>query len=291
MKQPKTIGLLVNPQKSNMEEYIIKIIRYCDMTGLLCYINDEEYACKIGFSDRYLPDIEFCKKIDLLISLGGDGTILRAARLIGRYEKPILGINFGGLGFLTESPAHKLEETLDNIYRGDFSIEERMLLSASKIGQSEIFTAFNDVVVSGEAISRLINLEVAVNGEYLTVYTADGLIISTPTGSTAHSLSAGGPIVSPDTEMILLTPICPHTLTNRPVIVNKESEISIGISMNSFLPKGLITIDGQTVFHIAKDERIVVKSAPFHIKLVTFKTHSYFEILRRKLNWGGQRLS
>ncbi len=291
MKSPEIIGLLVNPQKSNMEEHIIKIVDYCIKIGLKCFINDLEIARKTGFHEKYLPEKEFCQRIDMVVSLGGDGTILRAARIIGDSGKPILGINFGGLGFLTESPPQKIEETLDNISKGNFYIQERMLLNASKEGEPESYIALNDVVVSGEAISRLIKLEVAVNGENLTTYTADGLIISTPTGSTAHSLSAGGPIISPDTEMILLTPICPHTLTNRPLIVNKDSEISIGVSLNPHPRKGLITIDGQTVFHIAKDERLIIKSAPFYIKLITFRTNSYFEILRQKLNWGGQRLS
>lgn len=285
----KKIGIFVNPEKQDVAEYLRKIAEYACSIGWDFFISDKDTATFAGYGNKYIPEHELAEKIDIMLALGGDGTILRAARYIGFQGKPILGINFGGLGFLTETAPEHLEDVLERLADGKFWVEERMALLCEKENRSSIDShiALNDIVVTCESISRLVQLEVTINGEYLTTYNADGLIISTPTGSTAHSLSAGGPILSPDTEAILLTPICPHTLTNRPIIVNKYSLIKI--LLNSSARDALITVDGQAVFPLKKGEYVNVKHSPHGIKLVTFHTHSNFEIMRKKLSWGGRR--
>jgi len=279
---PQKFGLFVNPKKKSALEYIDKIITCFDKINMECFINDKKVAEKSGHIDKYLPGTEFCDTVDLLITLGGDGTLLRAARSFGLTGKPILGINLGGLGFLTMAMPERLEKTLRQLIEGDFLIQERMSITC----KPQNIVALNDVVVSSKTIARIIEIEVFVNEEYLTTYNADGLIISTPTGSTAHALSAGGPILSPDTEVIQLAPICPHALTNRPLVLHKDSNIKI--SLTSSAGDVLITVDGQTSFPMSKDKYIEVSAGEHAINLVSFKDNSYYEILRRKLNWGGR---
>ncbi|MCP5462385.1 MAG: NAD(+)/NADH kinase [bacterium] len=184
---------------------------------------------------------------------------------------------------LTGTAPQNPEDILTTVENGNFEIEDRMAIECF-LSNGISSVALNDVVVSREAIARLIEIEVNINDEYLTTYVADGLIIATPTGSTAHSLSAGGPIVSPNAKGILLTPLCPHTLTNRPLIVDPTSVIRI--SLKSSTKDGLITIDGQQVYTVNQNDCVIIKVAPHPIKLVTLRARSYYEILRQKLNWG-----
>jgi NAD+ kinase len=287
MIKPRTVGLLVNPQKEIALEFIKEIVSVLSAKGIACLISDEHFAKHADLSGIYAPESMFSDSVDMIISLGGDGTILRAARCVGKNDIPIFGINLGGLGFMTGSSRDSYLDDLEKIISGKYCIEERMTLECSIGGRDETFGALNDVVVSRESISRVISLKVYIDDEYLTTYTADGIIVSTPTGSTAHSLSAGGPIISPDTEMILITPICPHTLTNRPLITNKDSKIKI--LLKSSQGQGLITIDGQNVLHIQPENPVTITCAPYKAKLISVGTKSYFEILRQKLKWGGER--
>lgn len=283
----KLIGLLANPQKDIAAEFVKKIISFLADRKIPCVVSDDDIARAAGYPDLFLPEEHFAGKIDMLISLGGDGTMLRSARCVGHAGIPIFGINLGGLGFMTASSRATYLDDLQKLLNGEFCIEERMALECAITGHRQKYVVLNDVVVSRESISRVIDLEVTIDNDYLTTYTADGIIIATPTGSTAHSLSAGGPIISPNTEVVLLTPICPHTLTNRPLIINKDSKIKI--SLNSSQGQGLITIDGQNVFHIHEDDAVTVSCAPYTIKLMSVGSKSYFEILRQKLKWGGER--
>ncbi len=279
---PQKFGLFINPNKKSALEYLNKIITYFERINVGYVISDRKVAEKSGHLDKYLPEKDFCDSVDLLIALGGDGTLLRAARSFAFSGKPILGINLGGLGFLTMAMPEDLEKNLQKLVEGDFLIQERMSIKC----KPQNVVALNDIVVSSKTIARIIKIEVFINEEYLTTYNADGLIISTPTGSTAHALSAGGPILSPDTEVIQLAPICPHALTNRPLIVNKDSNIKI--SLKSCAGDVLITVDGQTSFSISKDKYIEVSAGDHTVNLVSFKNNSYYDILRRKLNWGGR---
>ncbi|MCG2676569.1 NAD(+)/NADH kinase [bacterium] len=220
--------------------------------------------------------------------MGGDGTLLRAVRMLKGKEIPILGVNLGGLGFLTEVTLGELYKTLSDVLADRYRLEKRIGLEATLYrGRKRIATstALNDCVITKGVLSRLIRLDAFIGKEYLTTYAADGLIISTSTGSTAHSLSAGGPIVHPGIPAIILTPICPHTLSNRPLIISGEEEIRIRIA--SPHPDIALTLDGQEVIKLKEKDVIRIKKASSKIGLIVPKKKSYYQVLRKKLKWGG----
>ena len=213
---------------------------------------------------------------------------LSVARVIGMRRVPILGVNLGGLGFLAETTIKELYKTLEYIFAGKYQIEQRMMLNTSIQRRGKIIeahNALNDVVVSKGALSRILKLKVFIGDTYITTYMSDGLIISTPTGSTAYSLSAGGPVVSPNVKAIILTPICPHTLSNRPLIISEDNKVSIEIGPDS--GELSLTIDGQVGLQLYPRDRVLVKKAASRVNLITHYDTDYFQILRRKLRWGG----
>ncbi|MEX0602588.1 MAG: NAD(+)/NADH kinase [Bacteroidota bacterium] len=226
-----------------------------------------------------LPD-----RCDMIISLGGDGTILRLARLVGSRGTPILGVNLGKLGFLAEVSLEELDECVTGILEGKFVLEERLMLEMKVKGSGETFLALNDVVIEKYGTPRVMSIEASVNGEYLATYAADGLIIATPTGSTGYSLANGGPIVAPATAAITISPICPHTLTARPVLVPDNSIIRVKATYAA--RKVHVTADGQLELLLRPPAEIQVKRAPFSARLVKRPHTSYFDVLRKKLNWG-----
>jgi len=229
------------------------------------------------------------KTVDCVIVLGGDGTLLGAARRIGRYGVPILGVNLGGLGFLTDVPFDHFYPVIEMMISGTLEIESRMMLEAKvKRDDEEIchFHILNDVVINKSTLSRIIDLDVLINGEFLTTFRADGLIISTPTGSTAYNLSAGGPILYPTMETFILTPICPFALTNRPIIVPHSAEIQIEMGKESE-ETVLLTFDGQVGFDLYYGDKVFIHRSEEKIRLFKPPDHSYFKILRTKLRWGG----
>lgn len=223
---------------------------------------------------------------DLLVVLGGDGTLLSMARLVGDLGVPILGANLGGLGFLTALTVDELFPALEAYRRGQLVIEDRMLLEARVFRRGERlgeYAALNDVVITKSAMSRIIRLEVAVDGDFATGYRADGLIISTPTGSTAYSLSAGGPIVFPTMDAMVLTPICSHTLTNRPIVLPATQRITITLLTDQDV---MLTLDGQVGFALKVDDTVEVRRAAARIRLLRFPQKHFFSVLRAKLKWG-----
>jgi NAD+ kinase len=227
------------------------------------------------------------KQVEMMIVLGGDGTLLSVARLVGDRDIPILGVNVGGLGFLTEITLEELYRVLERVVRGDFVTDERVALDAAVIRRGERmaeFTVLNDAVVNKGALARIIDLETTINGEYLTTFKSDGLIISTPTGSTAYNLSAGGPIVYPSLHCIIITPICPHTLTNRPIVIPDDVEIRAFLKTKQ--QEVSLTLDGQQGFSLEFDDVVEVKKAEGRILLIKSPYRHYFEVLREKLRWG-----
>jgi NAD+ kinase len=230
------------------------------------------------------------QEVDLLMVFGGDGTMLRVAREVAGAPTPILGINVGGLGFLTDVPSHQLPLALEQIWAGDIILESRPLLEAS--GQtggrpiSEL--ALNDFVITRGAEPRLIELEVCVNSEPLTRYRCDGLIVASPTGSTAYSLSAGGAVVSPDAEVFTLTPICPHTLSNRSVIVSLNSIITVKVLSRRVAT--ILNADGREPTLLQPDDVMTIQRSQRAIRLLHLSGSSFFETLRRKLNWRGSNV-
>jgi len=229
------------------------------------------------------------KTVDWVVVLGGDGTLLGAARRVGRFGSPILGVNLGGLGFLTGIPSERLYPVIEMMINGRLEIESRVMLETKVLRKRKVvcrFEVLNDVVINKGTLARIIDLGVAINEEFLTTFRADGLIISTPTGSTAYNLSAGGPILYPTMETFILTPICPFTLTNRPIIIPDTSVIQIKIK-NESEEAVLLTFDGQVGFDLYYDDKVIIRKSEKKIKLFRPPDHSYFNILRTKLMWGG----
>jgi NAD+ kinase len=227
-------------------------------------------------------------QVDFIIVFGGDGTLLSVARLENIERIPVLAVNLGSLGFLTEISAGEITAVLEQVFAGSYAIDRRMMLEAMLIQQGNeqgpIFQALNDIVVNKGALARMMDLDTHVNGSYLNRFKADGLIICTPTGSTGYSLSAGGPIVYPSLNLFSITPICPHTLTNRPLIISDDSIISVELMSES--EDVFITVDGQVGMRMERHDRVVVRKSKKTLSLIKSPFRSYFEILKQKLKWG-----
>jgi NAD+ kinase len=282
-----SVGIFVNPTKQNWQEVTERIVGFLSKRNRSA-VMDAAFLSKHpvkGVNRTALLD-----DADMLISLGGDGTLLNLVGHVSNHDLPIVGVNLGGLGFLTEFTPESLFETLDKIIEGEFEIEDRLALRSTLIRNDQRMaehTALNDVVITHEKLARLIEITAFCDEEYVTTYQADGLIICTATGSTAYSLSAGGPILEPTLDAILLTPICPHTITNRPILVPGNTNIRIALHEPN--TNATMTIDGQIGVTIQKDDAIEVKRSPKPIKLVKCPRTSFFEVLRNKLGWSGSK--
>ncbi|NPA87506.1 MAG: NAD(+) kinase [Epsilonproteobacteria bacterium] len=221
---------------------------------------------------------KMCENVDFLVSLGGDGTLISVARRSYKFDKPILGINAGKLGFLTDINPDNIEDFLTKFLNGEYRVDERMVIEVEY--KNSMLYAFNDIVISKDVISSMIHINVDTNESYLNRYYGDGLIVSTPTGSTAYNLSAGGPVVYPLTEGFILTPICPHSLTQRPLVLPSHFELDIEAEGNT----AKLIIDGQEIFEMK--DKIKIRKAPKPAKLIHRLERNYFDVLREKLNWG-----
>jgi NAD+ kinase len=225
--------------------------------------------------------------VEMIIVLGGDGTLLSVARQVWNRNTPILGVNLGGLGFLTEITLDELYPVLERVIRDDYEVNEREVLRTGVIRRGERIAEFivlNDAVINKGALARIIDLETTISGEYLSTFRSDGLIISTPTGSTAYNLSAGGPIVYPSLHTIIITPICPHTLTIRPIII--PDDVTIRALLKSKDEEVTLTLDGQQGFTLEFEDVVEVEKAKGRILLIKSPYRKYFELLREKLKWG-----
>lgn len=230
---------------------------------------------------------EMAAKADLIISLGGDGTLLNIAPLVERPEVPILGVNLGGLGFITEVAVDEFESVLSKTLDGDYEVEKRMTLEVRVIRKKNgrhKFRVLNDAVITKGARSRIIDLETYVGNDYLCTYRADGLILSTPTGSTAYALAAAGPILEPTLGAVVLAPICPHTLTNRPIVV--PSDETIRVTLRSFGDTVILIPDGQPGVRLNNGDKVEARDYGMPVSLIKLPSRSYYEILRAKLKWG-----
>lgn len=225
---------------------------------------------------------------DLLVAIGGDGTILRAALLGAVRGIPILGVNLGGFGFLTELNTEDLVDALPELLAGRYDVDERMMLQAKveRTDQLQTLLALNDMVVTKSGVARVLRLRVSVNGEHLASYPADGVIVATPTGSTAYSLSAGGPILHPKVEAVVITPICPHTFNARSVVVDKNDVVAVEVEVPA--GEATLTVDGRVGVSLAQARRVVVQRAPQTARFIRLRSSSFYAILRTKLAWGGR---
>ncbi len=283
-----SIGIIYKQRHEPAEKEARKLGAWLEAEGVTVFVEEKEAP---GRADRKIPPPASCipESVDWLVVLGGDGTLLGAARQVGRYGVPILGVNLGGLGFLTEIPLSRLYPSVEMMLRGELEWESRLMLEARVIRQGEEVcrsSVLNDVVINKSALARILDLDVHIDGQFLTTFRADGLIVSTPTGSTAYSLSAGGPVLYPTLLNIVLAPICPFTLTNRPIILSDHSVVRIEIA-NEVYEEVTLTLDGQVGFDFLLEDQVFISKSEERIRLVKSPYQTYFEILRTKLMWGG----
>ena len=286
----RRIGLIGNLDKAEAAVIVRKAAAMVERAGRKVFC-DAQTARLAGLKDGVRPDTKsLAADVDLLLIFGGDGTILRTAREIAGIRTPMLGVNIGGLGFLTGVPSDELASALKLVWRGEFKYESRALIEATGRSQGRPFqeTALNDIVVSRGAVSRLIALDVSVDGEPITRYRCDGLIVSSPTGSTAYSLAAGGPIVLPTADVFCLTPISPHSLSNRSIILPLSSAIRIK-AINS-APATLMSADGQAVAELGAGDEVTIRRSRRAVRLIQLTQGSFLVALRRKLHWRGAYL-
>ncbi len=254
-------------------------------------ITFSEEMCPGSKQDRRLEkSTSMPEDLSWIIVLGGDGTLLGAARKVGRYGVPMLGVNLGGLGFLTGIPLKRLYPAIEMILQDQLEVECRLMLETMVIRANEevcSFQSLNDVVIHKGSLARIFDLDVYINKEFLTTFRADGLIISTPTGSTGYNLSAGGPILYPTMSNVILTPICPFTLTNRPIILPDTDNVAIKMHKEDEEERVRLTIDGQVGFDLVHGDEIRINKSDIKIHLFKSPDQTYFEILRTKLMWGG----
>ncbi len=286
-KQIRQVGLVANAEKPGAAELAQRLAKAVEQSGRRVLV-DPGTGRLMRKSPPTVESIkDLARRTDLILVLGGDGTMLRAAREVAGHDTPLLGVNAGNLGFLTAIPPRDATRALKRIWAGEFDIEERSLLEGvvSSAGSRDPILALNDFVVARGLTSRLIELEVLVHGELLTRYRCDGLIVSSPTGSTAYSLAAGGAIVSPDAEVLMLTPICPHTLSIRPVVVSLDAEVDVRLVSSRQV--ATLAADGQQHVDLEAGDQVRIARSRRTVRLIRLNGHNFFSTLRQKFGWSG----
>lgn len=281
----KSIGILTKPKFPEVTSTLHAVVTWLRERSI-DVILDTTSASSLGESGG-LQKTHLASKADVLLVLGGDGTMLNAARLAGERGIPILGVNMGGLGFLTEVRLENLYPSLERVFANDFVLDERLMLKTHVHRHGETVArgvVLNDVVISKGTLARMIELKIAIQGQFVTNLRGDGLIVSTPTGSTAYSLSAGGPIINPAVQSLILTPICPHTLTHRPLIV--PGNVEVEVTLTSKDDGAMATLDGQVGIAMTQGDTVVVQTSEHRTRLIRFPESHYYEVLREKLKWG-----
>ncbi len=281
----KCVGIVVKPNHKEAWKTACELSEWFNDAGLrvLGKPRQENEVCDIETAETR----EFKEEADLIVVLGGDGTMISTARLTGKREILVLGINYGSLGYLTEFRIEEMYDALNSIFEGNFAIETRVMLDVEhwrdnkKLAKGRVL---NDVVINKAALARIIEIEVELNGQYVNSFRADGLIVSTPTGSTAYNLSAGGPIVFPSMNAVVLTPICPFTLTNRPIVMPDNAEITLKLINNS--EDVVLTLDGQVGYELKPQDVVRIRKSATSFNLVQPPNRNYFDVLRNKLKWG-----
>jgi len=282
----KRVGIISKPKKAEVREIVPALLEWLRERSIEAFI-DRETGAIMKTKERCLTRNEMPGEVDLLIVLGGDGTLLATARALNRKPVPILAVNLGGLGFLTEITREELFPTLEMVVAGTHQTDRRVQIEGELIRTDEILTSFlalNDVVLNKGAIARIFDFELRVNGELVSTYKSDGLIVSTPTGSTAYSLAAGGPIVTPSVEAFLVTPICAHTLTHRPLVL--PNSVKIEVTVKSLREAAYLTVDGQVGIAAHSEDVVRMRKADSFVELIRPPATPYFEILQKKLKWG-----
>lgn len=286
----KSVGVIVKPNHAEALQTALELSEWLEARGIT--LVGEPYSVELG-PDGHPSDIEtaeskrFGSEADLIVVLGGDGTMISTARLIGDYEVLVLGVNYGSLGYLTDFRIEEMFPTLEDIFEGKYEKDRRVMLTAEHIRGGEILAkgrVLNDVVINKAALARIIEIDVSLNGLYVNSFRSDGLIVSTPTGSTAYNLSAGGPIIYPSMNAVVVTPICPFTLTNRPIVVPDDARIELQLLNEN---EGVVlTLDGQIGYTMEGGDRVIIRKSRTTFNLVQPQNRNYFDVLRNKLKWG-----
>jgi NAD+ kinase len=281
-----TIGIISRPRRSNLEVVVPPLLHWFAARGIRT-LYDTETASALHDSSHGLTREEVAEQSQLLLVLGGDGTLLAAARVAAPLGIPILPINMGSLGFLTSFTIEEMYPALEQVLAGRFSCSERVMLDVELHRDAEVIerqAVVNEAVINKGTLARMIDLQLTIDADFVCRYRVDGLIVATPTGSTAYSLSAGGPIVHPAVESWIITPICPHTLSDRPVVVRDSSLIEVHLSGDT--ESVFLTLDGQTGIPMQAADVVRMRRASERLRLIQPAQKSYFEILRNKLKWG-----
>ena len=279
------IGLAVNHSKPNVVTVSGRLVELIERQGAKVFL-DEKTAAAINRRDLGLALDEFSNHVDVLFVLGGDGTILGYARQFAQAHLPILGINLGHLGFLSEAEPEDLEGAVKRVLTGDYCLETRLMLEAEVLRDGEVvmskLIALNDIGIAKDLFGRMVTCKLFIDDMYVDQYTGDGLLVSTPTGSTAYSLSCGGPIVAPHIDVILLTPICPHTLTSRPMVIAGNQEVRVEVTATH--PEIVLSVDGQLFHKLRPNDAVRVRQAGCKTTLIKWRDREFFDVLRQKLH-------
>ena len=287
----KRIGVVVKPHQPDALETLCRLTTWLNERDIklvgLPEIERESIEHQTGCAVEVVADTDIAKQVDLMLVLGGDGTMIATARMVSDTEVPVMGVNYGGLGYLAEFPLEDLFPALEGVLEGKYRIQQRLMLSVELWRGTELVTrnrVLNDVVVNKSALARIIEIEAYLNQQFVNLFRADGLIVATPTGSTAYNLSAVGPIIYPSMKAIVITPICPFTLSNRPIVVPDDSVIEVRLMTEN--EEVALTLDGQVGFELQAADRVMIRKSNTAFNLVQPPNRNYFDVLRNKLKWG-----
>jgi NAD+ kinase len=291
MSQIKRIGIVLKPHQPDALRTVCELVRWLNERGITLVgtpeIERQRIEHETGCAVMELPREDLAANVDLILVLGGDGTMIAVARMLGDREVPVLGINYGGLGYLAEFRIEELYQALESILSDNFRLDRRVMLDVELRRQGDLIThnrVLNDVVINKSALARIIEIEAYLNEHFVNSFRADGLIISTPTGSTAYNLSAGGPVIFPSMNAVVITPICPFTLSNRPIVVPDDATIELLLKTDQ--EEVTLTLDGQVGFSLNVADRVIIRKSSVTFNLVQPSNRNYFDVLRDKLRWG-----
>jgi len=287
----RRVGIIVKPHQPDALQTVCGAVEWLAQRDIALAgtpdLERERIEHQTGCAVESFPADQLAANVDLMIVLGGDGTMIATARMLGDCEVPVLGVNYGGLGYLAEFRVEELYTALESILAGNYRVDTRVMLAVELLRDAEEVTrnrVLNDVVINKSALARIIEIEAYLNGQFVNSFRADGLIVSTPTGSTAYNLSAGGPVIYPSMNAVVITPICPFTLSNRPIVVPDDAEIELRLRTEE--EEVSLTLDGQVGFPLQCRDRVRIKKSGATFKLVQPMNRNYFEVLRDKLRWG-----
>ncbi|MCX6639584.1 MAG: NAD(+)/NADH kinase [bacterium] len=279
-----TFGIIANTTLERIWKVLPEFLQWLASKGTSIVVCEDLRQGLKPMAVEFLPPDEVAAVSDMVLSFGGDGTLLATAKKVGKFQTPILGVNLGGLGYLAEISVDSLYPRLEELLSGAYRVEDRMVLSCKIEGADPEYFALNDIVIDKGAYSRVVRLHMTIGGRYLNTYTGDGVIVATPTGSTAYSLSAGGPIVEPALQALIVNPISPHTLADRPIVIGDDKIIEAVIEGRNRALN--LVVDGQVERTLELGDRVVIRRAGHVVKLVLFPDKYFYDVLREKIKWG-----